>query len=91
MTYLVERLAVATMLRTRRKRDEALAWVDRDLAVAKTHPLQERLVSASASGDNLSARSGGNPHQYWRVTGSPGENVVAATPGRSARRVRPPP
>lgn len=31
-------LAVATMLKTRRQRDEALAWVDRGLAVAKTHP-----------------------------------------------------
>ena len=31
-------LAVATMLRTRRKRDEALAWVDRGLAVEKKHP-----------------------------------------------------
>jgi hypothetical protein len=31
-------LAVATMLRTRRRRDEALAWVDRGLAVEKKHP-----------------------------------------------------
>lgn len=31
-------LALATMLKTRRKRDEALAWVDRGLAVEKTHP-----------------------------------------------------
>ena len=31
-------LAVATMLRTRRKRDEALAWVDRGLAMEKKHP-----------------------------------------------------
>ncbi len=31
-------LAVATMLKTRRKRDEALAWVDRGLAAEKTHP-----------------------------------------------------
>src|SRR5439155_25158033 len=27
-----------TLLRARRKRDEALAWVDRGLAVEKTHP-----------------------------------------------------
>jgi uncharacterized Zn finger protein len=31
-------LAVATMLKTRRQRDEALAWVDRGLAVEKGHP-----------------------------------------------------
>jgi uncharacterized Zn finger protein len=31
-------LAVATMLRTRRKRDEALAWAERGLAVEKKHP-----------------------------------------------------
>jgi hypothetical protein len=31
-------LVVATMLKTRRKRDEALAWVDRGLVVEKTHP-----------------------------------------------------
>lgn len=31
-------LAVATMLKARRKRDEALAWVDRGLAVEKKHP-----------------------------------------------------
>jgi len=31
-------LAVATMLRTRRKWDEALAWVDRGLALEKQHP-----------------------------------------------------
>ena len=31
-------LAVATMLKARRQRDEALAWVDRGLAVEKKHP-----------------------------------------------------
>ena len=31
-------LAVATMLKTRRKRDEALAWVDHGLALEKKHP-----------------------------------------------------
>ena len=31
-------LAVAAMLKTRRRRDEALAWVDRGLALEKTHP-----------------------------------------------------
>jgi hypothetical protein len=31
-------LTVATMLKMRRKQDEALAWVDRGLTVEKTHP-----------------------------------------------------
>ena len=31
-------LAIATMFKTGRKRDEALAWVDRGLTVAKTNP-----------------------------------------------------
>jgi len=40
-------LAVATMLMGRRKRDEALAWVERGLAVGKTHP------HGSMAGDDL--------------------------------------
>ncbi len=40
-------LAVATMLKTRRKRDEALAWVDRGLALEKKHP------HGSMAGHNL--------------------------------------
>ncbi len=58
-------LAVATMLRARGKRDEALAWVDRGLAAAKAHPRssmaahdlakmrRELLVKIGRSGDAL--------------------------------------
>src|SRR3990172_7868555 len=69
-------LAVGAMLTTRRKRDKALAWVDRGLALEQTHP------HASMAGHDLVTLRRGCSRS------SAGTATRSRTPGPRSARVR---
>ncbi len=82
-------LAIATMLKTWRKRDEALAWVDRGLVVEKTHPhgsMARGQPALSRRGPAAADRAEPGRRPRGRASGRGGRSSVDAAAGTGPLR-----